>query len=534
MRTVYATQFTIQATADNDIAHVWQTAQQRIGEWVKSFYQSKDLCLTFPFIGGTVEPADGHQLLVESPGLPDPSRFWAVEWTHPDDRDNTLRWRIYITVATTGEELEFSILIRVASRSFTVVPARFTLRRPGIVRKLIHELSCHIGGRPVSGSPIHLGVDDVDEFVASTLTSPQRPLPAVVVSRELMSEQPSIGIDGVNRLADNVAGLAEVYLVADKWTAFRLTDQVGKERSCFDGAVRLFWPGFSVYAQPRQHPLYLGNYIRWHEDNGRPFQDFLLRMLAAVASFRHTDGPVTREARASVKAQRQKHIDDLRHQLAERGEKDDDLLQEVFDENERLTKERDSALVRQLELEDDLRAAKENLETIYQYQSQQDQDGEPAPTAIALIEFGSVVEAVEQAETDFDGNLVILETAIGSARKSPFTRPDRVYQALQAIDEVAVEWKRAFASGKATGESWVGAFKRRGFDYKDSISKTSKGKYGDEYYFLYDGQNRLFDKHITEGAKQANKCFSIHMYRDDEKRVVVIAHVGRHLRNTRS
>lgn len=80
--------------------------------------------------------------------------------------------------------------------------------------------------------------------------------------------------------------------------------------------------------------------------------------------------------------------------------------------------------------------------------------------------------------------------------------------------------------------TWKLAFQRRGFDYKDDISQTTRTKFGTEYTFVYEGKKLLFEKHITEGAKQANKCFSIHMYRDEARRKIVIGHVGRHLTNT--
>lgn len=77
-------------------------------------------------------------------------------------------------------------------------------------------------------------------------------------------------------------------------------------------------------------------------------------------------------------------------------------------------------------------------------------------------------------------------------------------------------------------------FRQRGFEYKDDISATSRGKWGDEYTAKYNGQTIDVSPHITIGAKQADTCLSVHMYWDKESKKVVIAHVGRHKTNTKT
>lgn len=54
------------------------------------------------------------------------------------------------------------------------------------------------------------------------------------------------------------------------------------------------------------------------------------------------------------------------------------------------------------------------------------------------------------------------------------------------------------------------------------------------YSYSYDGQRTLFAGHITRGAKQPDKCLSLHMHWDEARPRVVIAHVGRHKTNTRT
>lgn len=102
-----------------------------------------------------------------------------------------------------------------------------------------------------------------------------------------------------------------------------------------------------------------------------------------------------------------------------------------------------------------------------------------------------------------------------------------------AIEEVARRWTAQLDGGPKLGPRKE-AFRQLGFDYKDDISQTSENKWGEEYCYVYDGKKTLFAGHITIGAKQPDKCLSLHVHWDEARRKVVIAHVGRHKTNTRT
>lgn len=145
--------------------------------------------------------------------------------------------------------------------------------------------------------------------------------------------------------------------------------------------------------------------------------------------------------------------------------------------------------------------------------------------------FTSVLAAIERAKKDFSGPLIFLDSALASAKDSPYKDPERVYELFEALALVAGEWKEKEGS---LGRSWNEAVSELGFDLRDQVSMTSKGKYGDQYKFAYKGQRLLFEKHITIGAKQPDKCLSVHWHRDDDDLVLAIGHCGRHLSNTSS
>lgn len=152
---------------------------------------------------------------------------------------------------------------------------------------------------------------------------------------------------------------------------------------------------------------------------------------------------------------------------------------------------------------------------------------------IPIPEFKSVHEAVLYARETMSDTLVFLDSAIKSAEKSPYREPNKVYKALKAIHEVSDEWGKAKQAGLKFMR-WEDAVAPYGFEFKEFISQTAENVYGNEYRFVYKGSKRLFQQHITVGAKQSDKCFSIHMYRDEDENKLIVGHVGRHLTNTRT
>jgi hypothetical protein len=146
--------------------------------------------------------------------------------------------------------------------------------------------------------------------------------------------------------------------------------------------------------------------------------------------------------------------------------------------------------------------------------------------------FSTVEDAVRAARDEFDDNLELLDSALESAAVCPFRNPGRVYQVLQAINEVAQSWRTSLESKTSMGGGLVQAFKLKGCDFKKDISQTCRTRFEDDYMFMYHGDRHMFAQHITEGSGNPNSCFSVHMLFDQDAKKVVIAYVGIHRRNT--
>lgn len=63
------------------------------------------------------------------------------------------------------------------------------------------------------------------------------------------------------RLAAALAGVAIVVEADSSDVTWEIADTLGKTLSCYNGAARIYWPGFSIADDPRKHPLYLAERI---------------------------------------------------------------------------------------------------------------------------------------------------------------------------------------------------------------------------------------------------------------------------------
>jgi hypothetical protein len=142
----------------------------------------------------------------------------------------------------------------------------------------------------------------------------------------------------------------------------------------------------------------------------------------------------------------------------------------------------------------------------------------------------SVREAVDLAAEDCSC-LLFLDSSRSSADDSPFKRPPEIYEVLSKMNRVSSVWARNRGSGDLRQMLRDEGLGKRVSSF---ISQTAKGRWGDDYTFIYNGSSRFFEWHVTLGAGAADTCASIHFLPDEECGKLVVAYVGKHLANTRT
>jgi hypothetical protein len=161
---------------------------------------------------------------------------------------------IILEEPTTDDHI-FRTALRVVRTSLRVVvyltlAARnvHSIIRPGFVvprcPQIIHAIRAlrrdwHLGDAKLG----HIGVTALTEeadgiALASTIQSTRRTMPIVAVS-VFDGEEPWDGLSG--RIARDLSALATVVTLSED-ASWSLTGELGKQMSCFGGAVRLYWP----------------------------------------------------------------------------------------------------------------------------------------------------------------------------------------------------------------------------------------------------------------------------------------------------
>jgi hypothetical protein len=439
-----------------------------------------------------------------------------LQWAYPSDKDEGLVWRNEVRIGVFDTRCAVEHLIWIDSVEFKIAPPGIQLGSPSIIRQLCSEYSAHIDEMRVQAAPHRLTAHGVDKFL-ELLQSSKRWLPIVFLAPYGNGDANLINEE---TLAQFLAAIGIVVHTANVDVTWKISDRIGRTLSCFDGGVRIYWPGFSQSDDPRRHPLYLGSRIE--NAGANIITRVIARLIFTIASFRYVPHP--KMGALIRKIEQAQRVQRVEHQKASMGADWEPYALEL-----------DEKLSRANELITDLKAENENLkanqQVLFSSQMFEDTQDDLIPEQITVP---SSVEAAVQYASSTSQNLIVLESALTSAQQSPFQRPAEILEALKDLDGVASAWqKRRDQHGK--GGDIRQHLRDRGWGKRCSmhISDTTRNQYGSSYRFDYDGRREMFEPHITLGSGDANSCASIHFIFDQQKGKVVVAHVGRHLPNTK-
>jgi hypothetical protein len=537
MPNLYSIQFEISPPSGKATQDLPDELLGRIAGWIQRKYRStwKTICI-FPSANKSLEPVPNHRIDYVSDEFGG-GELIRIRWTHPADTDNSMWWTTDITIARVGDRLQFALHVGATSTSFIVKPVfvHQTMGRPRIVTEVITDYACYLGSDKIYAHEEVKQVADIPAFVQENLLNIKRTLPIVVVSHNILKEEPLVHPDV---LQSTILGFANVAVI-DKWAAFQLSRSLGgKLRSCYNGCIRVYWPGFTVHSDPMQHDLYYPIQIQKLELIGESLGSKLFDQLSEISALRFSEGEVIREARLLIDSDRAAESERTRQQL-QQGARDAGTLQDllplydlVLVENSRLIEETKELQKEKSELSEALKSAESNWSAFIQHQTITLAQEPDVSTEAEEFEPDSVLLALEQAELEFCDDLYILDSAKASAESSEFARPSEVYQALMAIKEVGRLYFDSAESGKSMG-GWAEQLSGRGFQqYKPTESDTVKNdyrKYGRFREFVVNGVKRKIYQHLDLGGASRKDCIQIYFEADKGLRKTVIAYCGNHL-----
>ena len=260
MRTVYATVLDVIPNSPETPSECFQRLIGVATSWVEQGYQRKwAIPLKLALDGAAVVPAPDHIVRCTAEEA-DSCKLVTIEWSHPGDPGSDLRWSTVCNFARSDRGIQLSLAVRLSSSNVVVKPLTFTVGRPRLLDDILAAFPCFVGKQPIPKSPTVISAPDVAAIVESTLLSSDRPLPVVIISPNVWTERPEVDPTDLQKA---LLGFAQVAALRDKWAAFKLTDCIGKELTCYNGAVRLYWPGLKANSSPKTSVIKKRAYVQF-------------------------------------------------------------------------------------------------------------------------------------------------------------------------------------------------------------------------------------------------------------------------------
>lgn len=299
---------------------------------------------------GTYIAQDGSHATYRIEDAVDGARsWWMVQLDEVTEADRLFRVAVSVTSRTVG--IAVYVTMEVGSSATHISPIEVDPKCPKLVRQLLK-----LPGQWHHGGSLILPLRYVEGFepgegIAAEIKNPTRTMPIVVVAT---AEDGHLALPEIDeQLSYDLAGLANL-VVVDAGAAWALTDHLGKSLSCFDGAVRIYWPRFRQTNDPFRHSLWTSRSLRAASEDltatSRQFRQQirgLVMKASALSVVRPQDIDEIRTAAARAAfADMKRHANSLSdfRDLADSYAKDNDNLRVANEALQRSLEERDSSL----------------------------------------------------------------------------------------------------------------------------------------------------------------------------------------------
>lgn len=426
---------------------------------------------------------------------------------------------LFQTVIRAGQKdslLSVYAELRVGSVENTLAPLSFDARCPSVIREIINlNIDWHVGQVPVSTQPvIFIGRAGANALM-KILWHPQRTLPIVVVSEyEGETLTPQIA----NKLAADLSGLA-IVARTDSEASWEITEIKGREWSCFNGAVRLYWPITNLPTDHRAHPLWtrfsLLKGIYEPRDASYRLRKLLRKKILGSSAFSMREHQLIQEIRLEYR----KELYQERKGSAQSESDWKELADLYANDNQELAQKLAEAKTEKEQLQAHVASLLEALE----WKSNTEDEIEAATD----IPPSTIKEAVERAVSELAEHLTFgddvwrgIETLAPDAGP-----PEKILLCLETLANLAKE-KRKGAIG-TTAIQWL---KERGINCSCESETIRNSKNASQIRTWHDGgKRRIFENHLkpSDGTRP-ERCVRIYFDDDIQSGRIVIGWVGRH------
>lgn len=374
--------------------------------------------------------------------------------------------------------------------------------------------------------------------LVKAIEDPARQLPIVLISalsqNPFAQDKPMVDAFA---LAQRFVGTAHVARIS--WlAALTLTSLVGTPWTCFNGAVRIYWPGGIDLDgdNPFVHPLYTPEKVaRKHLTDGMDnyiamqiFDDAGLRMpnWAAYGVLFFVEAERQREE-AKRKAAPPAELFELKEQNTTLQKQ----VASLHDSSQEYKALADEYYFDMMAALDDAKGQRNKLLSLQHYIERQRYEIRMLRNgAREAVPLGETYEGIpDWIERYFPDRLFLHPRAQRALKNAKFEDVPLVYRCLQLLAEDYY----AYAIGLSSWEEFINRCRQvdPSINEGTSITDTNAGLYGDDYFVFYGGERRKLARHLRKGnSRDPLYCLRIYFFFDTENSVIVIGSLPGHLK----
>ena len=457
---------------------------------------------------------------VESKLVERPSGLcWAFRHRISDDTDAGLTWVTEVGVVEDEGAAWISIANHIESAEHsTPRPVLRSRTRPRIVVDCIRVLGCLLPLHPVARV---LRADEASlcSYVEE-LQSHQRRYPIVFVSCTNQTDRP---ITGADALADWLAGVASVVVAENRFTSIALANHLPQSLNCWDGAVRIYWPGFSRADSGSIHRVWNSELVIEYDGSRQfGFREVVLERVSDLLAHRRSSrqfdwaqiGQLVKEQESRRAIEDAKKSGDS-EELLKLFEQDNIQLRQQVNE---LTNEID-------ELGTSLDRAREVSNCYREELSRASKQTSEIVTGELVIR--SVQEAIQWARDAYTDELAFALNS-QSDEDTPFEDPSDVVKVFEWLATTYRDAKRGERKCPDLDMS-IREFIDASWFWRGGQAEYTANVFSNWYECTYDGHRHQVLEHVGSGkSKKPEQTIRIAFTWLESRQLVLIGYIGQH------
>ncbi len=446
----------------------------------------------------------------------------------------------YLAFAYNDEEFISFCQLRTATNEVTLArPRRFNAYCPAILREIIESGQWLSGTQFVSTTSSEVIGKEGGSAFLEELWDQNRTLPVVAISS--YDDEDALFPDIAATMAAELVGMATVVNI-DANASWHLSGEKGREWSCYNGAIRLYWPIRDQQEVPFVHPLWTQSRLM----SGTDDPEYAARRIRRQVRRRIFNRSVLRREPSFIRHIREEYVTDQFAQAREKGEfeelsysyeRDAKKAIEEKEEAERQLSETEIQLVIERERVDKIQKEKEDLEWqikmlrnefIEKRKDSSLLEGDEIEDDV-ITPVATVAEAVDRARSQFD-YLVFGPDVEKGVKSLNFSAgpPDLIFRYLRVLNDAAVYLSRGDTQD---GYQYQQIFLDNNVKMSGESGNLSKKSRPARTWKDERGQPRLFTNHLKPNDHTPpDRCVRIYFdpINIDGGKKIFVAWVGRH------